>query len=619
MNNSMKTPLIRLAKREGMDRRAVWAIRVGSILLALLLGAVVIAISGVNPFKAYGTIITGALGKKTAIRQTVKIAVPLLGCALAIAPCFKMRFWNIGAEGQITAGAIAASYFALYWVGKVPSAVLLLIMGAAGAVAGGIWALIPAFFKARWNTNETLFTLMMNYIIIGVVRWLQGGPWEGRPGSQIIPMFDQSAWLPEVFGVHCGWIIVLVLVVVMHLYMNYTKHGYEIAVIGDSLNTARYAGMNVGHVMMRTMFLSGAISGLVGFIVASGANNTLYDGVANGVGFTSIYSGSAPSTPYCTNDKGQGPAWANSLFEDNAEFGLGMHLGVEKLRDRIQARMEEAIANCTKCSDELKGVMKEWIAARGSSAKSAEVSARLVPMMEACGCDYCKDILEMKDWLVKKSQWIIGGDGWGYDIGFGGVDHVLASGADINILVVDTEVYSNTGGQSSKSTPVGAVAKFASAGKRIRKKDLGAIAMTYGYVYVAQVSIGASQMQLFNVLKEAEAYPGPSLVIAYAPCINHGIKGGMTRTQTVGKEAVACGYWHLWHYNPQLEEQGKNPFVLDSKEPDWSKFRDFLMKEVRYTSLKKSFPAEADELFAAAEQNAKWRYNGYQRLAKMEY
>ena len=341
--------------------------------------------------------------------------------------------------------------------------------------------------------------------------------------------------------------------------------------------------------------------------------------VANATGCTSIYSGSAPSTPYCTNDKGQGPAWANSLFEDNAEFGLGMHLGVEKLRDRIQNTMEQAIANCTKCSDELKGVMQEWIASRGSSAKSAEVSARLVPMMEACGCDYCKDILEMKDWLVKKSQWIIGGDGWGYDIGFGGVDHVLASGQDVNILVVDTEVYSNTGGQSSKSTPVGAVAKFASAGKRIRKKDLGAIAMTYGYVYVAQVSIGASQMQLFNVLKEAEAYPGPSLVIAYAPCINHGIKGGMTRTQTVGKEAVACGYWHLWHYNPLLEEQGKNPFVLDSKEPDWSKFREFLLKEVRYTSLQKSFPAEADELFAAAEENAKWRYNGYKRLAQMEY
>ena len=341
--------------------------------------------------------------------------------------------------------------------------------------------------------------------------------------------------------------------------------------------------------------------------------------VANATGCTSIYSGSAPSTPYCTNAKGQGPAWANSLFEDNAEFGLGMHIGVEKLRDRIQATMEEAIANCDKCSDELKGVMKEWIANRGSSSKSAEVTERLVPMMEACGCDYCKKILEHKDWLVKKSQWIIGGDGWGYDIGYGGVDHVLASGQDVNILVVDTEVYSNTGGQSSKATPVGAVAKFASSGKRIRKKDLGAMAMTYGYVYVAQVSIGGSQQQLFNVLKEAEAYPGPSLVIAYAPCINHGIKGGMTRTQTVGKEAVACGYWHLWHYNPLLEQQGKNPFVLDSKEPDWSKFRDFLMKEVRYTSLQKSFPAEAEELFAAAEENAKWRYKGYVRLSKMEY
>ena len=341
--------------------------------------------------------------------------------------------------------------------------------------------------------------------------------------------------------------------------------------------------------------------------------------VANATGCTSIYSGSAPSTPYCTNEKGQGPAWANSLFEDNAEFGLGMHVGVEKLRDRVQAYMEKAIAECEKCSDVLKATMKEWIENRGSSAKSAEVSERLVPMMEACGCDACKKILEMKDWLVKKSQWIIGGDGWGYDIGFGGVDHVLASGMDVNILVVDTEVYSNTGGQSSKSTPVGAVAKFASSGKRIRKKDLGAIAMTYGYVYVAQVSIGASQNQLFNVLKEAEAYPGPSLVIAYAPCINHGIKGGMTRTQTVGKQAVECGYWHLWHYNPQLEEQGKNPFVMDSKEPDWSKFRDFLMKEVRYTSLQKSFPAEAEELFQAAEENAKWRYNSYQRLAKLEY
>ena len=321
--------------------------------------------------------------------------------------------------------------------------------------------------------------------------------------------------------------------------------------------------------------------------------------VANATGCTSIYSGSAPSTPYCKNADGRGPAWANSLFEDNAEFGLGMYVGAEKLRDRIQMLMEEAIAQCQRCSEELKGVMREWIEARVSSTRSAEVAARLVPMMEACGCDYCRQILELKDFLVKQSQWVIGGDGWAYDIGFGGLDHVLASGLDVNVLVLDTEVYSNTGGQSSKATPVGAVAKFASAGKRIRKKDLGAIAMTYGYVYVAQVSIGASQAQLFNVLKEAEAYPGPSLVIAYAPCINHGIKGGMTRTQTVGKQAVECGYWHLWHYNPQLEEQGKNPFVLDSKEPDWAKFRDFLLKEVRYTSLKAVSPDDAEALLQA--------------------
>ena len=341
--------------------------------------------------------------------------------------------------------------------------------------------------------------------------------------------------------------------------------------------------------------------------------------VANATGCTSIYSASAPSTPYCTNEKGQGPAWANSLFEDNAEFGLGMHIGIEKLRDTLADTMATAIAECNCCSAELKGVMQEWIDNRHLAAASAEITARLLPLCEACDCDTCRKILENKQFLVKKSQWIIGGDGWGYDIGFGGVDHVLASGEDVNILVVDTEVYSNTGGQSSKSTPIGAVAKFASNGKRIRKKDLGAIAMTYGYVYVAQVSIGASQTQLFNVLKEAEAYPGPSLIIAYAPCINHGIKGGMTRTQTVGKQAVECGYWHLWHYNPLLEDEGKNPFVLDSKEPDWSKFRDFLLKEVRYTSLQKTFPAEADELFAAAEENAKWRYNSYVRKSKMEY
>ncbi len=341
--------------------------------------------------------------------------------------------------------------------------------------------------------------------------------------------------------------------------------------------------------------------------------------VANATGCSSIYSGSAPSTPYCTNAKGQGPAWANSLFEDNAEFGLGMHLGMEKLRNKVQDLMEKAIAECDCCTEELKATMKEWIAKRGSSADSEEVSARLIPMLEACGCDTCKELLAMKDLFVKKSQWIIGGDGWGYDIGFGGVDHVLASGEDVNVLIIDTEVYSNTGGQSSKATPIGAVAKFASAGKRIRKKDIGAIAMTYGYVYVAQVSIGASQNQLLSVLREAEAYPGPSLVIAYAPCINHGIKGGMNRTPSVGKAAVECGYWHLWHYNPLLEAEGKNPFVLDSKEPDWSKFQAFINKEVRYTSLLKAFPGEAEELFKAAEENAKYRYNNYVRMSKMEY
>lgn len=338
--------------------------------------------------------------------------------------------------------------------------------------------------------------------------------------------------------------------------------------------------------------------------------------VANATGCTSIYSAAAPSTPYCTNDRGQGPAWANSLFEDNAEFGLGMHIGNEKIRTMLRDLMTKAIAECSECSDELKGVMQEWIDNMNLAARTAEIAPRLIELCEKCGCETCRKILELRKHLVKKSQWIFGGDGWGYDIGFGGLDHVIATGEDVNILVIDTEVYSNTGGQSSKSTPIGAVAKFASNGKRIRKKDLGAIAMTYGYVYTAQVSIGASQAQLLNVLKEAEAYPGPSLIIAYAPCINHGIKGGMTHTQAVGKQAVECGYWHLWHYNPLLEEQGKNPFVMDSKEPDWSKFRDFLMKEVRYTSLQRAFPQEAEDLYRAAEENAKWRYASYIRRTK---
>ena len=276
MHNGEKTPLIRLAKRESMPAAAQWGIRIAAILLALVVGGLVILISGNNPVQGYATIVEGALGKTSGIRQTVKNFIPLLGAALAIAPCFKMRFWNIGAEGQITAGAMCATYFALFWADRLPQVPLLLIMCAAGAVGGGIWALIPAFFKARWGTNETLFTLMMNYIIIGVVKWLQGGPWEKIPrGSQQIEQFASNACLPRVAGVYCGWIIVLVLTVLMFLYMRYTKHGYEIAVIGESENTARYAGMNVGWIIMRTMFLSGA-------------NNTLYSGVANNAGFTAI-------------------------------------------------------------------------------------------------------------------------------------------------------------------------------------------------------------------------------------------------------------------------------------------------------------------------------------------
>lgn len=283
-----RTPFIRLAKRGSMDPRKIWLIRVSSIVIALILGFIPILLTGNNPLAAYGVIIDGSLSRPVYIRQTVKIAVPLLGCALAIAPCFKMRFWNIGGEGQITMGAVAATFFALNFAGTIPHVLLLVIMFIAAAIAGGLWAFIPAFFKAKWNTNETLFTLMMNYIAIGIVAWLQGGPWEGRKGSQLIPMFDDAARLPNVLGVHCGWILVLVLVVLMYFYMNKTKQGYEIAVIGDSANTARYAGMNVGWIIMRTMFISGAICGVVGFMTVSGANYTLYSGVANGVGFTSI-------------------------------------------------------------------------------------------------------------------------------------------------------------------------------------------------------------------------------------------------------------------------------------------------------------------------------------------
>ena len=339
--------------------------------------------------------------------------------------------------------------------------------------------------------------------------------------------------------------------------------------------------------------------------------------VANATGCSSIYGGSAPATPYCRNYRsGFGPAWANSLFEDNAEFGLGMATATRQMRDRVERIMKEGLA-CDCCSAEIKALFTEWIENRENTLKTKEIDDKLIPLMEKCGCDICKQLLELRHSLVKKSQWIFGGDGWGYDIGFGGLDHVLASGEDVNVVVVDTEVYSNTGGQSSKATPAGAVAKFATSGKKIRKKDLGMIAKSYGYVYVAQVAMGASQAQYFNVIKEAEAYHGPSLIICYAPCINHGIKIGMGRTQNEEKKAVECGYWHLWHFNPAEEEAGKNGFHLDSKEPDWSKFRDFIMGEVRYNSLMKTFPQEAEELFVATERNAKLRYEGYKKLSEM--
>ncbi len=336
--------------------------------------------------------------------------------------------------------------------------------------------------------------------------------------------------------------------------------------------------------------------------------------VANATGCSSIYGGSAPATPYCKNYRsGKGVAWANSLFEDNAEFGLGMATATRKMRDRVERVMREAL-ECKECGKELKALFQEWIDNRENGPKTEELAAKIVPMVEKCGCDYCKQIAELKDHLVKKSQWIFGGDGWAYDIGFGGLDHVLASGENVNVLVLDTEVYSNTGGQSSKATPAGAVAKFAASGKKVRKKDLGMIAKSYGYVYVAQVAMGASQQQYFKVIKEAEAYDGPSLIICYAPCINHGIKVGMGRTQHEEKLAVDCGYWHLWHFNPEEEEAGKNGFHLDSKEPDWSKFQEFIMGEVRYNSLLKTFPEEAKELFAKTEQFAKLRYEGYKKL-----
>lgn len=341
--------------------------------------------------------------------------------------------------------------------------------------------------------------------------------------------------------------------------------------------------------------------------------------VANATGCSSIYGGSAPSTPYCANKEGKGPAWANSLFEDNAEYGFGLALGVNKLRERIARLMGESIKNKNGFSDKTLDVFKEWIESKENAGLSKVASAKVIETLKGEKSPVAKEILDLQQYLIKKSVWVFGGDGWAYDIGYGGLDHVIASGEDVNILVLDTEVYSNTGGQASKATPIGAVAKFAAAGKKIRKKDLGVMAIAYGYVYVAQVAMGASQNQYLKALREAEAYPGPSLIIAYAPCINHGLRAGMDKSQEEQKLAVAAGYWHLYRYNPLLEKEGKNPFELDSKEPDWSKFQEFLNGEVRYTSLKKAFPKEATELFKAAEENARWRYNSYKRLASMDF
>ena len=336
--------------------------------------------------------------------------------------------------------------------------------------------------------------------------------------------------------------------------------------------------------------------------------------VANATGCSSIWGGSAPATPYTVNHNGHGPAWANSLFEDNAEYGLGMFLGVQAIRDRVAENVKVALES--DLADETKAVLKDWLDNKEESAGTRERANALVTVLENCDNEIAKTILNDKEFFVKRSQWIFGGDGWAYDIGYGGLDHVLASGDNVNVLVFDTEVYSNTGGQSSKATPTAAIAKFAASGKRTKKKDLGMMAMSYGYVYVAQVCMGADKNQVLKAIAEAEAYNGPSLIIAYAPCINHGIKAGMTNSQAEAKKAVECGYWALYRYNPALKGT-KNPFTLDSKEPKGD-FREFLMGEVRYASLAKVFPEAAEALFEKTQADAMERLENYKKLANQE-
>ncbi len=336
--------------------------------------------------------------------------------------------------------------------------------------------------------------------------------------------------------------------------------------------------------------------------------------VANATGCSSIWGGSAPATPYTINHNGHGPAWANSLFEDNAEYGLGMFLGVKAIRDRIAENVKVALES--DLADDTKTVLKDWLDNMEESDGTRERANALVTTLENCDSEIAKAILNDKEYFVKRSQWIFGGDGWAYDIGYGGLDHVLASGENVNVLVFDTEVYSNTGGQSSKSTPTAAIAKFAASGKRTKKKDLGMMAMSYGYVYVAQVAMGADKNQVLKAISEAESYNGPSLIIAYAPCINHGIKIGMTNSQLETKKAVDCGYWATYRYNPALKGI-KNPFTLDSKEPKGD-FREFLMGEVRYASLAKAFPEAADALFEKTQADAMERLENYRKLANQE-
>ena len=333
--------------------------------------------------------------------------------------------------------------------------------------------------------------------------------------------------------------------------------------------------------------------------------------IANATGCSSIWGNSSPSTPYTANAKGQGPAWSNSLFEDAAEFGYGMVLAQKALRDGLKVKVEDIAANSE--NEACKAAAQEWLDTFSCGATNGAATDKLVAALEACGCEKAQAILKDKDFLAKKSQWIFGGDGWAYDIGFGGVDHVLASGKDINIMVFDTEVYSNTGGQSSKATPVGAIAQFAAAGKEVKKKDLASIAMSYGYVYVAQIAMGADYNQCVKAIAEAESYPGPSLIIAYAPCINHGIKVGMSKAQTEEANAVACGYWHCFRYNPALKAEGKDAFILDSKEPT-EDYQAFLDGEVRYNALKRANPDRAAELFAKSEEAAKARFEYLNRL-----